>query len=485
VKKVARNTILNQFFYDFKRALSSKTMIITTVIIILLGSAIISFINVPNFSAPTQNISFAIYAKNSNYEILAYSYNIFGDPLPNVKIDVNLINGTSDGNTKIVFSTSSNSNTTGFAILQVPSNIVADTLSFNSSIGISLSLPFMKLIQDISLSGVFVMNSITFVQSISNSTRFDLLVFYVGENGTKPLGYTVYARPFNSIQERELGNLDNYYKLFKMDDYTGRVQIIIKDNNGQIVSQGFINVNMEQTSTNYDQLIYNFISSIMVLIIPLMVILAGYNLYGKDRINGILDFIHSLPITRTILGISRYASILIMAIVAIPLSLGFADLLFYIKVNNLFSATFWYVSFVGLIVTSCALLGLIMIFSLLVRSTGTLIAISIILWLIFALFWNVIIISVSTALGIGLFTRDYYYILLQSYFFNPMEYFSLLQFYVTNNISLGGFGPPANLAGIPANPAAYGITLPNLIITGLVWSVVPFIIYIYLLRKRE
>jgi len=487
-----KRLIFNQFLYDFRRTITSKTVIIITAIIILLGSAFISFINPITVFGPTQYMHIAIYEKDSNYEVMAFFHNLFGDPLPDMQLKVNLVNGTPpfNSNATIIASYNSTSNSSGFAIVKIPKNINFGYLTFsystssesNQNAFAGIVFTFMRkndIDNLLSQYGVLNINPISSIESSTNSSRYDMLVFFVGKNGTKPIGYKVYVMPTGSDKEIELGTLDNYYKIFKMDGIPNLSGVTIVDPNGKEVIKDLVVTEKEVVpNLDYEQITVNFISGIMVLLIPLMVLLAGYNLYGKDKINGILDFIHSLPITRTILGISRYLSILLMTILAASLSLGLANLLFYLKVSKLFPAYIWYASLIGLTVTACALLGLIMIFSLLLRSTGSLLAISIIIWLVFGIFWNAILIGISLALGIGFPSREYIYIWVYSQFVNPMGFFSLLISYFLNSIPMSGFG-------LPVNPAAYGITLQNLIITGLIWSLIPFLVFLYLLRKRE
>jgi hypothetical protein len=39
--------------------------------------------------------------------------------------------------------------------------------------------------------------------------------------------------------------------------------------------------------------------------------------------------------------------------------------------------------------------------------------------------------------------------------------------------------------GTPIIPAEFGITLINLIIAGLAWTLIPFVIYFLLLKKKD
>ncbi|HLI46614.1 MAG TPA: ABC transporter permease subunit [Geobacterales bacterium] len=486
-----KSTIFNQFFYDFKRALTSKSIIIITVIIILLGGSIISFLNPPAIASST-SFSYAVYVKDSNYEVMVFVYNMYGDPLPNIQVKLNVLNLNSSNTAtpSSIYSVTDQTNNNGIAFFEVPKDKAVGFLSLDVSSGSStinvisgLAYPWSDLIKVINYTGSFVLNPIAKVISASNSSRLDVLLFYVGKNGTLPLNYAVYVRQINIGNSNtsgfvELGTLNNYYQIFKLDKFRGPVDVELRDPNNNTVGSVSFNTEIQSSQPDPTNIAYSFISGIMVLLIPLMVILSAYNLYGKDKINNVLDFIYSLPITKLILNLSRYFSIVIMTMIAILLSLGVSDLLLYLKLGSTFAASLWISSLVGFLVPVIAILSIMFILSNLLKSTGSLLAISIVIWLIFGIFWNAIITILSFGLGVGIFTKDYFNLVIHSYFFNPLEFFSLVNMYTSNGIIISQIG-------IPANPADYGITLPNLFIAGLGWTLIPFLLYLYLLRKVE
>lgn len=474
--------VLNQFFYDFKRALRSKTMIIITLIIILLGSSVIAFISSPTPILSMQNFVYAIYGKDSNYVLFGYGFNAFGDPIAGLNVKVELLkeNPIFNRNATVLFSQESSTNSSGYLSMAFPKISEAKYIRIQYGQGsILASISFSLDILTKTGAGVYISSPINRIVDSSNSSRSSLLIFYVEENGTRPTGIDVYASPNGDFIK--LGTLNDYVKIFRLDPkkFNGPLATVElrKDNN--ILRQGIIDLEISQSEVNAIDIANAAIAGILVLLIPLLVILASYNLYGKDKIGGVLDFILSLPITRTMLGLSRYLSILLMTFVAIMLSLGFADLLLYIKLGQGLTFDFWLNSTIGLLVSSAALLGLSMIFSSILKSTGSLLAVSIVIWIIFGMFWNTILIAISFALGIEPFSKDFISILIRSYFINPISYYSLLAIYMNNRfVTFGTFGTPII-------PAEFGITLINLIIAGLAWTLIPFVIYFLLLKKKD
>ena len=471
--------ILNQFFYDFKRALRSKTMIIITIIITLLGSSILTFITSPNPAIYSLHLSYAIYQKDLNYAFLGYAFNAFGDPLQGAVVKIELFTDEpSSTNANNLFSQQLTTNSSGFASITIPNNPQAKYIRVQFNLGgfsTSQNIP----IEVVNTQKVLLFSPINRILDSSNSSRYNILIFYVDENGSKPSDIDVYASSHGSDYVK-IGTLNDYVGKFKIGPQLSKnsiLEIQLRKGSKILANGAIFGNNQNQNSLDVIAISAGAIAGILSLLIPLLVILAAYNLYGKDKINGVLDFILSLPITRTMLGLSRYISILLMTFVAIVLSLGFQELLLYIRVNQTFPLSFFIDSVIGLLVGAAALLGISMTLSHLLKSTGSLLAISIVIWIVFGLFWNTIIFIISFAFGIQPFSKDFISLLIQSYFVNPISFYALLSIYVTGKL--------VTLGSIPFNPADFGVTLLNITITGIAWTLIPFLIYYILLKKKD
>jgi hypothetical protein len=117
---------------------------------------------------------------------------------------------------------------------------------------------------------------------------------------------------------------------------------------------------------------------------------------------------------------------------------------------------------------------LIFLLSHLVKSTGLLLGISIGLFVVLDFFWGLIVIALTLLLG----GAQGSFVALQatylSYYANPAQFLNLVNAYVLQS-SLGGF----------VSPSSYGVTLPAIVLDGVLWAVAPFIIFLYLAVKRD
>ncbi len=133
----------------------------------------------------------------------------------------------------------------------------------------------------------------------------------------------------------------------------------------------------------------------------------------------------------------------------------------------------------ALIVEAAAFLGIVLTFSHIMKSTGTLLGIGIILFLVFSFFWGTIVFAISSALGINFASADFIRLNIILSYFNPSEYPSLFYIYILNKISIfSGFT-------INISPEEYGLSLINLIITGIAWIIIPLATFLYLTIKRD
>ncbi len=478
--------VLNQFLYDFKRSTKSKTVLIILGLIMLASLAILPLTSIsiqPQFGS---GIFFSYYKKDSSYEILLFLHDAFGDPLKNYQINLD-VSEVIGGTTNFISSYKLTTDSSGYARISLD-------LKPNSTYSVEINSFISEGLEPRSFTISTSTNGETFkvrpVMDPSNSSRYNLLVFYVGLGGEKPNNYKVYIDPLGpeagGIKETFLGELNDYAKVFKLDPSLFNVpqfpaRITIKDTNDMVISTLITPVIVEAPliPITVNQIVFLFISGILVTFIPLMVILAAYNLYGKDKITGVLDFIISMPITRTILGLSRYLSIISTVVLAIGISLALADLLLYYRIGETFSLEYWFIALIGLTVAASALLGIILSLSNVLRSTGALLGVSIVIWLIFVLLWDLITFLVALAFNIQVSSRDFITLSVTLSYFNPVKYFELLYTYMTNSYFVG-FGPESI-----SIPIAELVDLRSLIIAGIAWVVMPFLTFIFLLRTRD
>jgi ABC-type transport system involved in multi-copper enzyme maturation permease subunit len=118
--------------------------------------------------------------------------------------------------------------------------------------------------------------------------------------------------------------------------------------------------------------------------------------------------------------------------------------------------------------------GIIFLLSHLVKSTGALLGISIGMFVILDFLWSFIIFLVALLLGgtpgsaVGIEAT------LISYYANPAQFVQLVNTYTFQSVF-----------GILIPSSSYGVTVPAIILDGILWAVVPFVLFLYLATRRD
>jgi ABC-2 type transport system permease protein len=214
---------------------------------------------------------------------------------------------------------------------------------------------------------------------------------------------------------------------------------------------------------------------IMNFFIPLMAIVGSYSSYGKDRISGVLESVLSRPVSRRGLGISRYLSTFLALGVAIAISISVVDVILKIYTGSFLDASLALGAAGAFLVEVAAFVGLMFLFSHLFKSTGLLIGIGIGLFVVLDLFWQLIIFLLTSAVGATFGSAVFLQVSVLADFFNPTQFISLVYTYITNQFQFFGF----------IQPSLYGITIPSLVLTAILWIALPFSLFLYRAIKKD
>jgi ABC-2 type transport system permease protein len=217
-----------------------------------------------------------------------------------------------------------------------------------------------------------------------------------------------------------------------------------------------------------------FFSTILSFFMPLAAILGAYSSYGKDRLTGVLESVLARPISRRGLAISRFLSTLTALAVAAIASVGIVDLLLNQVLGSALPQDYALAIIAGLVVEVAAFTGLIFLLSHLVKSTGVLLGISIVLFVVLDFFWGVIVFFLTFLLGGTSGSAVAAEATLVSYYANPAQFLQLINVYVFQSSS-----------GIGLQSSNYGVTLPAIVLDGLLWAILPFLAFLYLAVKRD
>lgn len=482
------------FLYDIKRTITSKTVLILAAVILLISLAIIPFTSVGTSSVIGQ-YPVLYYHDSAGYHFLVYTFNQYGDPLSGINVNVTLT-GTA------TYSARNVTDNSGIAkVLLNPSSGNYQASVSESTQG--ATYPLSGYLSDAPTGRVQSLGSTGFSQEImsvidkSNASKRDVQVFWSGDYGSAPSSYTLYYKylntsflqfygkpyPFNETEMTRLGSMpsSNYHQIFDPSlpsetNPQGMVWFELFNQTGQAVTWAqFSPQELRPTfRVNTFSIASFFFSTVLSIFVPLMVIVGSYSNYGKDRVTGVLESILARPVTRLGLSLSRFLSTVIAFSGAVIACVGIVDLLLLRYGGSYLPGDYALAIMGGLVVEVAAFTGLIFLLSHLVRSTGLLLGLSIIIFLILDFFWSIIIFFITILLGGTLGSAVALQTTISSYFANPAQFLTLI------NVYFLGSG-----VGVQIQPATYGVTPPALVADGVLWSVLPFALFLYLAIKRD
>ena len=507
--------LTSPLLYDFKRTLTSKSVIITIVVLILISLAVIpnitsaqtGFVNNGN-----QTPALAVYYENNSYHFIMYASNQFGQGVSGFTADLNLTSPAGQ-----LYTGSGTTNSSGYSTFSItaPQNAnytVSSTIVLpggTQTEGFGSSTPFLQYdngtqspVPAGDVVSLFRGLGVSAVTDSSNSSRSDLSVFYVAPYGQIPTNYAVYYKLvnitnsgvvsfgntlYNESQMQLLGTLGSYVTTFPPPPvpsgygkgsyfvfeffYPNATVIPGQQTQPFFIDQLYAPAPPPLQTTN---LVSIFFAEIFAIFIPLVAIIGSYNSYGKDRVTGVLESVLSRPVTRRGLSISRYLSTFAGMAVAIVIAIAALDGIVYYFGHTFVDSTILLASTGAFLVDLAAFVGIMMFLAHLVKSSGALIGIGIGLFIVLDFFWTLIILGITQVMHIGIGTPGYNQIVVGMQFANPAQFISIVLTYLTGSGSFGFI-----------TPAQYGITIPTIIAAAALWIAVPFAIYLYLATKRD
>ncbi len=488
--------MIRPLLYDIRRTITSKTVLILIAVILLISLAIIPFTSPATASGGGSWHPGLFYYDGTGYHFFTYVSNQFGDPLSGVHFNVTL-SPQGPGGGRAVVSGVNLTDSSGIGRLHLTAmgdyNAVM-TVSMgggSSSSGSSVYGGSPGKIQS------FADSPISTAIDSSNSSRGDVQVFYVGDYGSIPSNVSVWVGYVNSSyyycpkqfcftesNMTSVQNMQNYHEEFSPTIPTGivaqgSIMVGLFNQTGaplveQLIPLFELRPPAQPRATNVPFIASFFFSTILSFFVPLMVIIGSYSTYGKDRITGVLESILARPITRMGLALSRFLTTIISFSAAVIACVGVVDLLLFHYTGGALSSDYALAVMAGLVVETVAFTGLIFLLSHLVKSTGLLLGLSIVIFLILDFFWSIIIFAITFALGGTLGSEVAIRATINSYYANPAQFLSLINTFFFQSFS-----------GVSIQTSNYGVTVPALIADGVLWATVPFALFLYLAIKRD
>jgi ABC-2 type transport system permease protein len=369
-------------------------------------------------------------------------------------------------------------------------------------------------------------NPINTVTDSKNSQISDIQVIWAGPFGSVPKGYSVYyqfynetcttfAQPGGSSTQctgsgpafpanltesnmKFLGNLTTYDQIFKPPPLEANVSqnaniaLSLFYPNGTSVTQGiqtFSTSNFYPQAQTYtqgsiNQIILGFFLAIFGTFIPLIAIVVSYNTYCKDRVSGVLESVLAQPVSRRGLSISRFIASFVAMAIAVSIAMGVVDAITSYFTKSFVNSTIMLSSAGAFFAELAAFTGIMMLLSRVIKSSGILIGIGIGLFIVIDFFWGVILSLIASANGTFINSLGYYSLAIGSEFFNPAQFVGLVDTYLTHQVNMAGIGAGFGF-GFEITPSQYGITIPSLIATGILWGIIPLAGFLYLAIKRD
>jgi ABC-2 type transport system permease protein len=427
------------------------------------------------------------FYSGGQYHLLAYSYNTYGQPVAGVPLNLTFTGTGAPPRSMAV------TNSSGLASWTISGGTPGSQPSFVLQVSGSTvsggTLPPSPVVGEVNfIAG----NSPSFVVDPANSSRADVLFFYEGPNGTLPSIYRIYYNYSSSQPGGQpdlshmtlLGSPTKYLTILKLPPIPSRTVTITVGAFGPDGTAVSLSSTSNQGAGGFTppspQVLFTlFTASILSLVVPLMAILVAYNSYGKDRANGVLESVLARPVTRRGLGLSRYLSMVISLSVAITITMGVMEVISQILLGRILSPTFAITTVASLAVEAAAFIGITMLISQALKSTGGVIGIGIGLWVVLDFFWGILIFLGAYLLGVQAGSGNYLGLTIDSSFLNPAQFYSLVgQFLAGTTITTTG-------ASTPISPATYGLTPFTLIADAAFWVLVPLVSFLYLAVHRD
>jgi ABC-2 type transport system permease protein len=483
-------------FYEIERSLTSKFSIVMIVAIIGL-SALISYEGGALSSARSvrgggiSEVS-GYYTNGNNLTLISYFYDINGNP-DKVRVNASLNNTLYPGS-------EISAGLYEFQIpIQSPVSIINLNYSYNQFGFTSSNMAAVTVnTATQNSSGLSIVPGIL---ESSNSSNLGFLLFYVGAKGnhTSP-PINVYVGPISGEKFNISSFIANYTWKNQYSNFTyltifpnlgaaaiGKSYAVLVDSNTSSTQHIYKPIGPLSTFTPYtasaiESSFFSTEGSLLILFIPLLAVFMAYFTYGKDRVTGVLESVIKRPITKGEAIRSRFLANSVVVSASIVVAIVVSDLISYRYFHVYMPFSFmlyvsWAYSIVGI-----SFVAISYFFSHLLKSQGALLGSLIGIFMVFSLFWSVIFDVLVSVFSIPSGTSTYVTFQVAFNYASPAGYSSLVQLYITH--TLGGF---ASFSGgsQSINPLTYGVTPILLLISGILWVAVPFIIAHQLAVKRD
>ncbi|MEM0117130.1 MAG: ABC transporter permease subunit [Conexivisphaerales archaeon] len=425
--------------------------------------------------------------------MLAYTANSYGQPR---QTTLSITVTTPYGMTNQTYL---KTNTSGLGVMHVP-----EPKGLQNS---TVSVPIMDLttgfgggssIQKSNIPITYVWGQfLTPVYSKNQSVISSLLFVFARSDMYAPTGYKLYYIFTDSIRANStyedslhyLGTMSGYAAIIQtppdfLTMMNRGVQILVYAPNGSLVFQtptyhsGFF-IPFSQSASTYTSVEIGWVQN-FALTLPILAVYVSLISYGIPRLSGTLEPILAKPVTRRRLLLSRYLASETSITLALTLGVLLLNLVIYALTNSSFPDFLIVSTIVGSIVTSSAFIGLGILLSHLLKTQNMLIISA--LSLAASLGLLPMLVFPMTNYGFGVDSElDFNYVQMQvySYIVNPSQFGSLILLLFQKSVDVGGTN------GVLVPVSYFGLSMPIIILDGILWATVPLALALYLAGRRD
>ena len=486
------------FFFDFRKTVTGKFSIAMIIVIILVSVVVgLAFGSISGTSS-NNSLNSNGYYENGSLHIVVLATDQYGNAISSLPISVgyngSYFNGTSDSHGYFNASIPVTLNQTlvqeyGFEYFQY--NYSSSTANFGFAAPGTVSY-YNSTNSKISFINADMINVWSVAQKSSNTNR-SIAIFYVGPDGSKAPTMTLYANPVannvpiqvpapgSSISTKGLIDLGTYSNFSYIvipanvgaHNGTGTFELYLVNSTGTIYQSTVLRLYTNVSTSQVTNVFIAVISELFAFLIPLLAIFSAYLYYAKDKTNGTMESILSRPVTRGRLITSRFLSNVVVSAIALAAGIAAIDILSS-RYTGVFLPEYQVLDIIwAYFVIATAFIGLVYLISQLTKSTGLVLGISIVFYIVLVLFWSILSsLLLPFALGLvpGTVPYSHAYIIINS--FSPIGYANLVTTYLEGSI-----------AGIAFSTV--GVSFVEIMVVGIVWLVVPFGMAFTLARNRD
>lgn len=215
--------------------------------------------------------------------------------------------------------------------------------------------------------------------------------------------------------------------------------------------------------------------------VPLMAVFTGFNSFGRDKVDGALNYVVVRPITRRSLVASRFLSSVLAIFTASAISVGISSVVFHYYLGTFIPTGTIYLSLWTIAVMAAGFTGLVFLASSMMRSPSRLIGATVGIFLVLDLFWSfpgfpIIPSVVSSTATIGSLKYALIYVAME--YMTPSGFVNLVSYIIYGNTS-----QPVYLGNYV--PSQIGITTLAVIAVGLAWVIIPVVLSLIRFSKFD